>query len=147
MLKKVKVIADKISGKAVVVGKNNPDYGYVRLEQETTIVEKNWLREKTLSCLINGKVEALKKDYPSVGEISGKLYTIETLEPTNPDDVEYNTKKAGDTEIVCSINGAPIYASTYWTEDLSISSELLKHDNKAEIQAYYAAKKAEEAEM
>jgi hypothetical protein len=146
MLKKVKVIADKISGKAVVVGKNNPEYGYVRLEQEITIVEKNWLREKTLSCLINGKVKALEKDY-SLGEISGKLYTIETLEPTNPDDVEDNTKKAGNTGIVLTINGAPIYASTYWTEDLSISSELLQHDNKAEIQAYYAAKKAEEAEM
>ncbi|MHA2039153.1 MAG: hypothetical protein ACW98X_22225 [Promethearchaeota archaeon] len=142
MSKKVKVTANE-SGVVIVASSNNPEFGYVRLTQDVSKIVGGWLRPKTLSTLISGAVADLKAEGYSAGmEMEGKIYAVETFEPTNPDNVQQDVKMAGDSGIACSVAGRPIYRKTYYTEDLSVVDTLLAHDNGEAIKAHYASKEA-----
>ena len=57
---KVKVVADA-TGNVLVQSQNNPEYGYVRLEQAKTMIDDNgFLRRKLTSTLLHGSVQELK---------------------------------------------------------------------------------------
>lgn len=142
MNKKVKVSANA-DGLVVVPSANNPEFGYVRLTQDVSKIIGGWLRPKTLSTLISGAVSDLADQGYFVGqELDGKIYAVETFEPTNPDNVQQDIKMAGDSGIACSVAGRPIYRKTYWTDDMSVSDTLIAHDNGEEIKAFYAKKES-----
>jgi len=109
---KVHVTADQ-DGNIIGVSQNNPEYGYVRVEQiATTINTEGWLRRAKRSALIKGKVEDLmatgfRKDQ----ELPGKIIVIESHVPFNPENPERDLKIAGDTGIVCRVDDQPIYPS------------------------------------
>jgi hypothetical protein len=142
MNKKVKVTANE-SGQVVVPSTNNPEFGYVRLTQDVSKIVGGWLRPKTLSTLISGAVADLTAmNYFAGQELDGKIYAVESLEPTNPDNVQQDIKMAGDSGIACSVGGRPIYRKTYYTDDLSAQDTLIAHDNGEEIKAFYAQKES-----
>ena len=61
MSTKVKVVADATSGAVIMQSPNNPEYGYVRLEQVRTMIDENgFLRRKVVSTLIHGTVSELQ---------------------------------------------------------------------------------------
>lgn len=132
----------------VTPSEKNPEYGYVQVAQTISRVVNGWLRESKRTALINGTVEMLKRNY-SVGQVlGGKIIAIESLEPINADNLEQGIKMAGDSGLVCSVGGKPIYRTTEWTEDLSATDTLIAHDNGAEISAFYVKKaEAEKAEL
>ena len=133
---KVKVTGDEL-GNVIHQSVNNPEYGYVRVEQVRSIFDDNgFLRRKKISALIHGTMEDLKQEGYYVGlELPGKIVIIESIKPTNKKDGTINLKYAGDTGVVCKINGQPIYRKTIYTIITNVVDELVKHDNSEEIKA------------
>ena len=143
---KVTVSANE-AGQAVSQSKN-PEFGWVRLTQDVSVIEGNFMRDKTLSAIINGNIDSLRKKFVAGMQLDGKLVVTESLTPTNPDNLEQDIKMAGeDSGIACSIQGQPIYRIVSYTTDLDAKDELLKHDNGESIKAFYAKKKAAEASL
>lgn len=142
---KVRVMPDA-SGAVIVQSKNNPDYGYVRLEQIRTLIddESGFLRRKTVSTLLHGTVEDLQlSGFTANQELPGKVIVQEALEPFNKRDPEREIKKAGETGIVLKLEGNPIYRRTIYTTTPSMEDVIVKHDNKVELQKAYADKNVE----
>ena len=138
MNKSVKVTANE-AGQVVNISKNNAEYGWIRVSQERTIFEGGWARKKTLSALISGETADLKSMGLHAGqELPGKIVVVESLEPFNSDNPDKDYKVAGNTGIVCCLDGQPIYRKTFYTEDASASDTLIAHNNGEAIKEAYA---------
>ena len=131
---KVKVVADA-TGNVLVQSQNNPEYGYVRLEQAKTMVDDNgFLRRKTTSTLLHGSIQELKdSNFYGGQELSGNIVIIESLEPFNKKNPERDIKQAGNTGIVCTLGGEPIYRKTLYTLSSNTEDVFIKHDNVEQI--------------
>jgi hypothetical protein len=138
MNKSVKVTADK-AGIVVNISKNNADYGYVRVSQVRAVFEGGWTRKKTLSALISGTVEDLKDlGFKAGMELPGKIQIVEQLDAFNTDNPEKDYKIAGDTGVVCCVDGQPIFRKTFYSDDEQSQDTMLKHNNTEDIKARYA---------
>lgn len=142
MNSKVKVVADATTNSVIVVSPNNPEYGYVRLEQTRTVIDDNgFLRMKPVSTLIHGTMTELKAAGFYAGqELPGNLLIKESLEPFNAKNPERDLKIAGDTGIICSVEGQPIYRKTIYSAASNAEDTLIKHDNVEQLRNAYAAK-------
>jgi len=140
MNSKVKVIADAETNAVVNVSDNNPEYGWVRVQQVRIVIDDNgFLRRKPVSALIPGTVTDLKGSGFFAGqELPGNVLVIESLEPFNAKNPERDLKIAGDTGIVCTLAGQPIYRKTVYSMSTSAEDILVKHDNKDELRDAYA---------
>lgn len=136
MESKVKVNGDEL-GNVIHQSSNNPEYGYVRVEQIRSIYDdKSFLRRKIVSALIVGTMEDLKDEGYYLGqELPGKIIIVESLNPTNKKDLTRNLKTAGNTGVVCKLNGEPIYRKTIYSIVNNAVDKLIKHDNVDEIKA------------
>ena len=131
MSKQVRVVADEF-GNVVNISPNNPEYGYVRLEQEVhQISENGWLKVSRRSTLLKGTVTDLvnAKFTPDM-VIPGKIIVKESLEPFNQENPEKHLKIAGDSGIVCNIGGQPIYRDTFYTRNEAADDILIMHDEE-----------------
>lgn len=146
MTTKVRVTGDE-NGNVIGVSVNNPEYGYVRVEQRVTQVnDQGWLRISKRSALIKGKVEDLKEAGFTAGqELPGKIVVIESLVPFNPENPDRDLKIAGVTGVVCRIDDEPIYRQTFYTSNENASDELLMHTNSDEIREVQSATRLMEA--
>jgi hypothetical protein len=137
----VKVVADATTGAVITQSENNPDYGYVRLEQPRTIIDDNgFLRTRKISTLVHGMVSELQEaNFYAGQELPGKIIVTESLTPFNKKDPNRDLKIAGDTGIVCTIKGAPIYRKTVYTIASNTEDVLIKHDNVDQLRAAYVA--------
>lgn len=142
---KVKVVADELTGKVIVESQNNSEWGYVRLEQQRTeINKKGFVENKVVSILMKGKIEDLKKSNFTAGqELPGTIYIVESLEPFDDFNPERDLKIAGETGIVCKKDGKPIYRKNFYTPaDNAPDGERIQHTNVDELQAAFAAQKS-----
>lgn len=139
---KVRVTAD-INGNVIGVSSNNPEYGYVRVEQSVTqISEAGWLKPVKRSALIKGKVEDLAQaGFVEGHELSGKIIVKESLTPFNPENPDKDLKIAGQTGVVCTIDDQPIYRQTFYTSNQEAYDELITHDNTTEIREVQVAQR------
>jgi hypothetical protein len=139
---KVRVTAD-VNGNVIGVSLNNPEYGYVRVEQSVTqISEAGWLKPVRRSALIKGKVEDLAQaGFIEGHELSGKIIVKESLTPFNPENPDKDLKIAGQTGVVCRIDDQPIYRQTFYTSNQDAYDELITHDNTTEIREVQVAQK------
>lgn len=137
----VKVTAD-LAGN-VVIKSSNPEFGNIRVEQTRVVTDNSgFLKPKKLSALIPGDMETLNSlGWENGDEIEGKIIVKESTEPFNKKDPEKDLKVAGDSGVVCSIGGKPIYRKNFYSIDETVKDELVIHDNTQEIQAAYAAMK------
>jgi hypothetical protein len=142
-MSKVTITADP-SGNVVGVSTNNPEFGFIRVEQVATqINEEGWLKHVRRSALIKGKVEDLVEcGYQANQEIPGKIVVRESLEPFNPNNPDKDLKLAGSTGIICRIDDQPIYRNTFFTTNLNSQDEFIMHDNGDEIRDVQGAQKA-----
>ena len=87
MQTKVNVCADDM-GNVINQSKNNPEYGYIRLQQDrVTFGNNGWVKKQKLSTLLQGKVEDLQSLNFNAGDtIAGKIVIKEQLEPFNNND-------------------------------------------------------------
>jgi hypothetical protein len=140
MNSKVVVLGDETTKTVVNVSENNPDYGYIRVQQIRTMIDDNgFLRRKPVSALIPGTLSELTESGFYAGQqLDGKIVVEESLEPFNAKTPERDLKVAGDTGIVCTIGGLPIYRRTKFTLDGTAQDTLIKHDNVDQLRAAYA---------
>lgn len=140
---KVKVTADE-NGNVIGVFKNNPEYGYVRVEQTAPVIsDKGWLRVSARSSFIKGKVADLQAcNYRKDQELPGKIVVIESLTPFNMENPDRDLKIAGDSGVICRIDDQPIYRQAFYTTNVNAQDELLFHTNTDEIREVLNAQRA-----
>jgi len=145
MNSKVKVTAEEVTGNVVVVSKNNPEWGHIRVEQSRTMIDDNgFARKRNISALIHGTVEDLKSfKWVNGQEVPGKIIAKESLEPFNYNQAERDYKIAGKTGIVCCQDGQPIYRKTFYTLNSSAEDVLVAHNNIEDIRAAYSTSNEE----
>jgi hypothetical protein len=134
MESKVKVTGDEL-GNVIQQSANNPEYGYVRVEQVRSMYDDNsFLRRRVVSALIIGTMEDLiNEGYYAGQELPGKIAIIESLTPSNKKDITKNLKYAGNTGVVCKVEDQPIYRKTIYTTIKNLEDKLIRHDNVDEI--------------
>jgi hypothetical protein len=142
-MNKVTVTADQ-NGNIIGISQNNPEYGYLRIEQNVTqIDQKGWLKNVKRSTLIKGKVADLSASGLKAGsQLPGKIVVIESLTPFNQENPERDLKIAGDSGIICRIDDQPIYRQTFYTPDVNAVDELIMHNNTDEIREVIEATRA-----
>lgn len=142
-MSKVKVTADA-NGNVIGVSQNNPEYGYIRVEQQAIqINDQGWLRNSKRSALIKGKMtDLLETGYREGTELPGKIVVVESLTPFNPENPDRDLKIAGSTGIVCRVEDQPIYRQSFYTTNPNAFDELITHDNTEEIREVMQAQNA-----
>lgn len=142
-MSKVKVTADQ-NGNVVGVSQNNPEYGYIRVEQQAIqINEQGWLKNVKRSALLKGKVtDLLETGYKAETELPGKIVVVESLTAFNTENPDRDLKIAGSTGIVCRIDDQPIYRQSFYTTNPNAFDELITHTNSEEIKEVMGAQKA-----
>jgi len=140
---KVTVIGNE-AGQVINVSENNPEFGYVRVQQTRTMFDDNgFLRARKVYALIPGKVEELEMaNFRAGQELQGQIIVKEALTPFNEKDPQRDLKIAGDTGIICSVEGQPIYRRTQYTAMSNAEDVLVQHDNVEELREAYAASNA-----
>jgi hypothetical protein len=144
MQSKVVVVADATTDAVINVSQNNPDFGYVKLQQVRTLVDDNgFLRRQVMSALIQAPVGILQEmGYHSGQVLDGKIIIKESLTPFNKKSPERDLKVAGKTGIVCTLNGQPIYRKTVYNTSSNAADLTIQHDNIEELRAAYSAQNA-----
>jgi len=142
-MSKVLVVADK-NGNIIGQSTNNPEYGYIRVQQHTVqISDQGWLKTVKRSAILKGKMEdLLSAEYKEGTQLPGKIVVIEALEPFNPTNPDKDLKIAGDTGIICRVEDQPIYRNSFYTSNPNAFDELITHTNTNEIKDVMEAKKA-----
>lgn len=143
MQSKVVVTGDQ-NGNIIGVSENNPDYGYVRVEQVGSFInDQGWLRLSKRSALIKGLVKDLQEANFTAGqELAGKIVVVESLNPFNPENPDRDLKIAGETGVVCRIDDQPIYRQTFYTSNPDAVDQLISHTNREEIKEVQAAQRS-----
>jgi hypothetical protein len=137
-MSKVTVTADA-AGNVIIPSKNNLEWGYIRLIQIRTIAgEDGFARKRPASALILGTLDVLQGfGYTKDQELPGKIIFKEQLTPFSKKEPERDYKIAGDTKIVCCIDGQPIYRKSFYTENMALQDVLLQHTNGDDIKLAY----------
>lgn len=141
MNSKVKVVADATTNSVITVSQNNPEYGFVRLEQTRTMFDdNNFLKLKVVSTLIHGTVAELQAAGFYAGqELPGKIIVTESMEAFNAKNPERDYKVAGNTGIICTLGGSPIYRKTTYSTASNVEDTLVRHDNVEQLRQAYSA--------
>lgn len=147
MNSKVIVLADEATKNVVNVSLNKPEYGYIRVQQVRTVVDDNgFLRRKVVTALSPGITsELIEMGFYAGQQLEGKIIIEESLEPFNKETPERDLKIAGETGIICTYAGLPIFRRTKFSFDPSAPDILIKHDNSDELRAAYNASKSNRA--
>lgn len=142
MENKVTVQADQ-NGNVIGISENNPEYGYIRLQQQVIqINDQGWLKKTNRSALVKGKVEDLVScSYKQGQQLPGKIVIVESLIPFNLNNPDRDLKIAGSTGIICRIDDQPIYRQSYYTTNDSVQDLFINHDNTDEIKDVLTAQK------
>lgn len=145
-MNKVIVTADK-AGNVINTSQNNPEWGYIRVEQlRATIDDQGFARKTVLSALIYGKVADLSDFGWKAGtELPGKIVVVESTTPFNEKNPEKDLKVAGSTGIVCMLGSEPIYRKNMYKADPSATDSTIEHTNGEEIRAAYVAARSNAA--
>jgi hypothetical protein len=142
MTTKVRVTADQ-NGNIIGVSQNNPEYGYIRVEQGCTVINANgWLRNTKRSALIKGTVKDLvEAGFTEGQELPGRIIVVESHNPFNPENPDRDLKVAGETGVICRVGDQPIYRQTFYSSNDNAQDELIMHTNTEEIREVLAASK------
>lgn len=121
----VKITADE-NGRVVIPSSNNPEMGYIRVEQEHESFEGGFYNKSIRSALISGQLEALNAAGFKEGQVRpGKIIAIEQ---TTPFYEGQQPKINPQTEQILLKDGKPIYRQTMYTENMDKEDKLLQHD-------------------
>ena len=138
---KVTVSADA-DGNVINVSKN-PEFGYIRVEQQTPVVTTDgWLRISKRSTLIHGKLDDLvQAGFRKGQELTGRIVVKESFDPFNDENPDRDIKRAGNTNVICRVDDQPIYRQSFYTPDVNAQDELIAHNNIDEIRQVIEAQR------
>lgn len=142
MKSKVKITADE-AGNVIIRSQNNPDYGYIKVEQTRTLIDDTgFARRKKLVTIVSGIIEDLRSfGWTANEEVDGRIVIKESLKPFNKKFPERDLKIAGESGITCTKDGQDIYRKHYFSLDGEGKDILIEHTNGTEIEDFYAANK------
>jgi hypothetical protein len=144
------VVTANAEGKVVVVSENNPEFGYIRVTQSRQIFDEatGFVKTKEVGALVLGTVADLNSlGWRKGQELDGKIITKEQLKPFNNKNADRDYKVAGETQIVCCVDGEPIYARNIYTGNAKAEDVRIQHTNVDEIREAFAALKAQEKDL
>lgn len=145
-MNKVKIVADEF-GNVIRVSQNNPDYGFVRVEQDAIEVSNGWVRRKVRSSIVPGLVADLKMiGWKANQELEGKITVKESLDPIMESNLDFGVKRAGENGPVCLFEDQAIYRRTYYTLDLTDADNFIQHTNVAQIKEANAERNSNNAD-
>lgn len=138
------IVTANAAGQVIIPSKNNPEWGYIRLEQTRMLVdEQNFVRKRTVSALLKGEISDLQQfGWKNGQEIGGRIIIKEQLTPFDKKNPERDLKVAGKTNVICRSGSDPIYRKGFWVQNESEADVIIEHTNTDEIKAAYAAEKA-----
>ena len=134
MNSKVNIIADD-KGNVVRQSNSNSEFGHVRLVQtRVTFGNSGWVKKSNISTLLHGKLEDLQEmGLESMEFLPGKIIIKEQLEAFSANNGDRDYKIAGETGIICALDGQPIYRKTFFVADATAQDVLVAHNNGAAI--------------
>jgi|TARA_B110000977_G_scaffold200134_1_gene289610 hypothetical protein len=143
MQSKVNILADDM-GNVVRQSSTNSEFGHVRLQQtRVTFGNGGWVKKSNISTLLHGKLEDLQElGLESMDSLPGKIVIKEQLEPFSKTDPDRDYKKAGETGIICCVDGQPIYRKTFFVADTTAEDVLIAHNNGQAIKDANSLEKA-----
>jgi hypothetical protein len=146
MVSKVKVTANE-AGEVIIMSKDNGKYGHIRVEQKRTMIsDKGWVKVKGVSALLHGTVEELESlGYEDGQTLPGKIVIKESLVPFNVKAPEVDYKMAGNTGIVCCVDGQPIYRKAFYNPSGNDQDDTIAHDNGEAIRLANAGSEVAES--
>jgi hypothetical protein len=133
-----------------VITSNNGGYGFIRVSQTRMSIDERtgFAKPVVLSALIKGKLEHLEIFGYSAGQqLPGKIVVKESLEPFNTKNPEKDYKMAGDTGIVCCVDGQPIYRNCFYNVSGTDTDELIAHTNTDAIREAATMLESEEISL
>lgn len=139
-MSKVKVFADEF-GSVVFISPNNPEYGYIRVEQDCPVFNsKGWFDFKKRCAIIPGRTQDLKRAVESnffvAGkELTGKIVVREQLEPLMESNPDFGLKRAGNDGVVLLFEDQMIYRRAFYTENMNETDVLIQHTNIDEVKS------------
>ena len=130
MQNSVNILADDM-GNVIRQSSSNSEYGYVRLQQQrVTFSNTGWVKNSNITTLLHGKMEDLQAlDLKADDTLPGKIIIKESLEPFSNNDPDRDFKYAGETGIICAVDGQPIYRKTFFVADATAEDVLIAHTN------------------
>jgi hypothetical protein len=136
----VKIVADATTGAVVRVSETNPEFSSVRLEQVRTVIgNNNFIERKVVSTLLQGATADLTAmGFYAGQELPGTIVIEESMTPFNKKTPERDLKIAGETGIVCTVGGQPIYRRAVYSTASNAQDTLIKHDNVEQLRSAYA---------
>jgi hypothetical protein len=136
---KVNIMPDE-HGNKIRVSSNNPEFGYIRLQQNTTTIgANNWLKAQNRSTLVHGKVEELEASFSGMDHLNGQLIIREQITAFDNNNPDRDLKMAGETGIICKAvdtetgEVVPIYRKTFFDPTMKMTDTLVPHINSDEI--------------
>jgi hypothetical protein len=136
----VKIVADATTGAVVRVSENNPDFASVRVEQTRMVIgNNNFIERKTVSALLQGSTADLTlMGFYAGQELPGAIVIEESMTAFNKKTPERDLKVAGDTGIICTVGGLPIYRRAVYSSASNAQDTLIKHDNVEQLRSAYS---------
>jgi hypothetical protein len=136
----VKIVADATTGAVVRVSENNPDFASVRVEQTRMVIgNNNFIERKTVSALLQGSTADLTlMGFYAGQELPGTIVIEESMTAFNKKTPERDLKVAGDTGIICTVGGQPIYRRAVYSSASNAQDTLIKHDNVEQLRSAYS---------
>ena len=130
MQSKVTIMPDDL-GNVIRQSKTNPDYGHVRITQESVaFTATGWVKKAVRSALIHGTIEDLQDiGIAKKKALPGKIVIKESTDPFSANDPDRDLKIAGETGVICCSHGEPIYRKTFYTLNEADQDELVAHTN------------------
>ena len=130
MQNKVNIVADDM-GNIIRQSSNNAEFGHIRLEQQRVVFgNSGWVKSTNRSTLLHGKMDDLQNLQLDVNTpLTGKIIVKESLTPFSNNDPDRDLKVAGETGIICAVDGEPIYRKTFFVADVTAEDVLIAHTN------------------
>lgn len=136
------IVTANAEGHVVVRNEDNPDWGYIRVEQNRMDIDDltGIAKLQKVSALIPGLVNDLRTfGFADKQEIEGKIRVVEQLTPFNNKYPDKDIKIAGRSGIACCVGDSPIYRKNFYTRNETLTDQRIAHTNEAEIKAAYAS--------
>ncbi len=130
MQNKVNIVADDM-GNIIRQSSKNAEFGHIRLEQQRVVFgNTGWVKSSNRSTLLHGKMDDLQNLQLNVNTpLTGKIIVKESLTPFSNNDPDRDLKMAGETGIICAVEGEPIYRKTFFVADATAEDVLIAHTN------------------
>lgn len=129
---KIKIVTGR-GGK--IIHQNTNGNHFIQLQQTVVhIQDTGFVRSSHRNFLVKGNLSDLQAlEWDKDTQLEGNIVVEESLKPFNEKSPEYDLKFAGDTGVVCTLDGSPIYRRTIWDPYGELADTLVKHNNQEEI--------------